>query len=439
MLLLNALIVFLLVLLNGFFAMSELALVSAKRSRLQQLADDGSKRAKSALKLTEDPTAFLSTVQVGITLVGIIAGAYGGSVFSGPLAEQLRDVPGVGTYADAVAFTLVIIVITYLSLIFGELVPKRFALKRSEAIAVFVAPFMSGIAKIGAPIVWLLSVSTVAVSKLFGASTEETNMVTEEDVKAMIAEGTQSGVFEEKEREMLEGVLRIADRNVRSIMVPRPDADWLAGGDDADTILDEIRNAGHSRFPVMGEDSDDIIGVVQAKDLLEQVRRNGTVDLAAALREPLFVNETMPILKLLERFRAANIHMAIVLDEYGSFEGIVTPTDILAAIGGSLPEGENEDYAFAQRADGSWLIDAGIPIDQVERTLAPLKLPRERDYETLAGFMLDRFGHIPDVGEIVEWADWKFEVVDLDGRRIDKILASRASAATEDEDGGTAF
>jgi putative hemolysin len=439
MLFLNALIVFFLVILNGFFAMSELALVSAKRSRLQQLADEGSRRARSALKLTEDPTAFLSTVQVGITLVGILAGAYGGSVFSEPLAAHLRTLPFVGASADVLAFAIVIVAITYLSLIFGELVPKRYALKRPEAIAVFVAPMMQGLAKIGAPVVWLLSMSTVAVSRLLGASTEESSMVTEEDVKAMIAEGTQSGVFEEKEREMLEGVLRIADRNVRSIMVPRPDADWLVAGDPADTILDEIRDAGHSRFPVMGEESDDIVGVVQAKDLLEQVRLTGTIDLQAAIREPLFVNETMPILKLLERFRSASIHMAIVLDEYGSFEGIVTPTDILASIGGSLPEGENEDYAVTQRADGSWLIDAGLPIDVVERSLAPLKLPKERDYETLAGFVLERLGHIPDVGEAVDWGGWRFEVVDLDGRRIDKILAERRESASEDEDGGTSF
>lgn len=439
MLLANALILVFLILLNGFFSMSELALVSAKRSRLQQLAEEGSRRAATALKLTEDPTAFLSTVQVGITLVGILAGAYGGSVFAEPLAGVIEGAPGIGGYARPLAFAVVIVAITYLSLIFGELVPKRFALKRSEAIAVAVAPVMQGLAKFGAPVVWLLSMSTVAVSKLFGASSEETNMVTEEDVKAMIAEGTQSGVFEEKEREMLEGVLRIADRNVRSIMVPRPDADWLAAGDAADVILDEIREAGHSRFPVMGEESDDIIGVVQAKELLEQVRRTGTIDLGAALREPLFVNETMPVLKLLERFRTANLHMAIVLDEYGSFEGIVTPTDILAAIGGSLPEGENEDYAITQRADGSWLIDAGLPIDVVERTLTALKFPKERDYETLAGFMLDRFGHIPDVGETVEWGEWRLEIVDLDGRRIDKILGTRRDAADEDEDGGTSF
>ncbi|MBC8129409.1 MAG: HlyC/CorC family transporter [Rhizobiaceae bacterium] len=436
MLLINALIVFFLILLNGFFAMSELAMVSAKRSRLVQLAEGGSKGARRALKLVDDPTGFLSTVQVGITLVGIFAGAYGGSVFAGPLAVVIE--PVLGASADTTAFVVVVIVITYLSLIFGELVPKRFALTRSETIAVAVAPIMQGLSSIGAPIVWLLRISTVAVARLVGASSEDSSMVTEEDVKAMIAEGTQSGVFEEKEREMLEGVLRIADRSVRSIMIPRPDTVWLSISDSQSEILDEIHASGHSRFPVMGVDAEDIVGVVQAKDLLEQQRQSSAIDLQTALREPLFVNETMPILKLLDRFRAVNLHMAIVLDEYGSFEGVVTPTDILVAIAGSLPEGKDDDYSAVKRADGSWLLDGGMPIDDAERALDRLRLPKERDFETLAGFVLEQFGHIPEVGETFEWSDWRFEVVDLDGRRIDKVLATRIDDRA-DEGEGTSF
>ena len=438
MLLINLLIVLFLILLNGFFSMSELAMVSAKRSRLQQMADDGSRGARRALRLIEDPTGFLSTVQVGITLVGIIAGAYGGSAFATPLAAVLEPVPGLGAYAETVAFVAVVVVITYLSLILGELVPKRFAMKSPEAIAVAVAPVMQALSSAGAPVVWLLRVSTVAVARLFGTQGGDTSMVTEEDVKAMIAEGAESGVFEEKEREMLEGVLRVADRAVRSIMVPRPDTVWLSSLDGPDAILDEIHAAGHSRFPVMGNDSDDIIGVVQAKELLEQMRRTGSIDIAAAVREPLFVNETMPILKLLDRFRQVNLHMAIVLDEYGSFEGIVTPTDILVAIAGSLPEGAEEDYGAVRRADGSWLLDAGMPTDEAERTLERLRLPKERDYETMAGFVLEAFGHIPAVGESFEREGWRFEVVDLDGRRIDKILATPLGG-TADESEGTSF
>ncbi|ALN72336.1 hemolysin family protein [Aureimonas sp. AU20] len=425
MLIVNLLIVVFLIVLNGFFAMSELAMVSARRIRLQQMAQNGSRGATAALKLVDDPTGFLSTVQVGITLVGIFAGAFGASAFSTPVAEILVGIPLISVYADTIAFVLVVVLITYFSLILGELVPKRFALAHAESIAAFVAPSMRLIALIGAPIVWFLRFSTETVSKLVGASAVSENSVTEEEVKAMIAEGTESGVFEEKEREMLEGVLRIADRNVRSIMVPRPDVAWISLADEPNAILDEINASGHSRFPVAKEDVDDLVGVVQAKDLLEQYRRTGTVDVKAAVREPLYVNETMPVLKLLDRFRSVNIHMAIVIDEYGSFEGVVTPTDILASIAGSMPEGAEEDYSVVQREDGSYLIDAGIPIDDVERRLGAGSLPKERDYETLAGFILDQFGHIPEVGEFIQYGNWRFEVVDLDGRRVDKIMASQ--------------
>ncbi|WP_062013333.1 hemolysin family protein [Aureimonas sp. AU4] len=424
MLIFNLLIVVFLILLNGFFAMSELAVVSSRRIRLQQMAQNGRRGANAALKLVEDPTGFLSTVQIGITLVGIFAGAYGGSVFSDPVAGLLRSAGVPATSAETVAFTLVVVLITYFSLILGELVPKRFALAHPEGIACFVAPFMRFLSVIGAPVVWFLRVSTEAVGKLVGANAATENSVTEEEVKAMIAEGTESGVFEEKEREMLEGVLRIADRNARSIMVPRPDVSWVSLADDPIAILDEIHTSGHSRFPVANEDIDDLVGVVQAKELLDQYRRTGSIDIRAAVREPLYVNETMPVLKLLERFRTANIHMAIVLDEYGSFEGLVTPTDILAAISGALPEGSDDEYAVTRREDGSYLIDGGMPIDDVERALGNANLPEERDYETLAGFILDQFGHIPEAGEAIRYGHWRFEVVDLDGRRIDKVLAT---------------
>lgn len=423
MLIANALIVVFLIVLNGFFAMSELAVVSSRRGRLQQMAQEGSKGAERALRLVDDPTSFLSTVQVGITLVGIFAGAFGGSAFAGPLAEILDPLPVVGIYAQPTAFALVVVVITYMSLILGELVPKRFAMANPERIASFVAPFMLLLAKIGAPIVWFLRVSTEGMSRLLGFKKGAESSVTEEEVKAMIAEGTQSGVFEQKERELIEGVLRIADRSVRSIMVPRPDVSWLSIEDDSATILDEIHESGHSRFPVSKAEIDDIVGVVQAKELLDQYRRTGGIDINAVLREPLYVNETMPVLKLLDRFQSANIHMAIVLDEYGSFEGVVTPTDILAAIAGALPEGTEEDWGIVRRDDGSYLIDAGMPIDDVERALIGATLPKERDYETFAGFILDQFGHIPDTGESFVYGNWRYEVVDLDGRRVDKVLA----------------
>ncbi|HEY9057403.1 MAG TPA: hemolysin family protein [Aurantimonas sp.] len=433
MLLAKFLIILMLIVLNGFFAMSEIAIVSARKSRLEQMRKEGRRGAASAIRLIEDPTGFLSTVQIGITLVGIFAGAYGGSVFAAPLADVMREWPVLGPYADTVAFVLVVVVITYLSLIIGELAPKRFALSRAEAIAIWVAPIMTMIALVGAPLVWLLRVSTKAVMALVGGDRGDGDKVTEEDVRAMIAEGTQTGVFKPKEREMLEGVIRIADRTVRSIMVPRPDTAWLDRRDPADTLLDKILNAGHSRFPVIDIDTDKVVGIVQTKDLLEQQRRTGTIDLAEAMREPLYVHETMPILKLLERFRAAGIHMAVVLDEYGSFEGVATPTDILQGIAGALPEGEDDTPRVIARGEGSWLIDAAMPVDAIEEAVPGLAFPTKRDYETAAGFILDHLGHIPDVGERFRWRHWDFEVMDLDGQRIDKLLVTRVPADAEAE------
>ncbi|NDV86116.1 DUF21 domain-containing protein [Aurantimonas aggregata] len=426
-------IILFLILLNGFFAMSELALVSARRSRLEQMAKEGRRGAKAALRLTEDPTGFLSTVQVGITLVGIFAGAYGGSVLAAPLAAVMADWPLVGPYAETAAFVIVVVAITYLSLVFGELVPKRFALRRAEQIAAFVAPFMSLLARCGAPLVWLLRVSTEAVASLLGSSGDNSGAVTEEDVRAMIAEGTVSGVFKPKERQMLEGVIRIADRTVRSIMVPRPDVIWVDLNDPADIVLDEIVAAGHSRFPVIDTQSDDVVGLVQTKDLLEQQRRNGRIELRTAMHDALYVHETMPILKLLDRFRTTHIHLAVVLDEYGSLEGIVTPTDILVAIAGTLPESPEGNPSMVQRPDGSWLVDATMSVDSVAAALPDFGFPETRDYHTVAGFALDRFGTIPETGDRFAWNGWTVEVVDLDGRRIDKLLLS--PAAVEEAEG----
>lgn len=376
---LEILVILCLILLNGFYAMSELAVVSARCSRLEQMSKEGRRGADAALRLIDDPTGFLSTVQVGITLVGIFAGAYGGSVLAEPLAALLAEWPLIGPYAQTVAFVAVVVAITYLSLVFGELVPKRFALRRAETIAAAVAPFMNLLARIGAPLVWLLRASTETVSSLLGSKADDSGAVTEEDVRAMIAEGTRSGVFEPKERQMLEGVIRIADRTARSIMVPRPDVVWVGLDDSAETVLDEIVAAGHSRFPVVDAESNDVVGIVQTKDLLEQQRRGG-IDLRSAMRDALYVHETMPILALLERFRATRIHLAVVLDEYGSLEGIVTPTDILVAIAGALPESLDGEPGMVQRPDGSWLVDATMSVDAVADSLPRFGFLETRDY-----------------------------------------------------------
>ena len=430
MLILELAVVGSLILLNGFFAMSELAVVSSRKGRLQQMAQSGSRGARRALKLVEDPTGFLSTVQIGITLVGVLAGAYSGATLAEPLAESLGALPWIDASADELAFVIVVVGITYLSLIVGELVPKRLALSNAEGLAAAVAPILALLARVGAPLVWFLRVSTEAVLMLLRVRPEAASTVTEEEVKSLIAEGTSAGVFDPAEQDMIGRVLRLADRPVRAIMVPRPDVIWLDADEPADAILDEIRDSGHSRFPVArGDDVDHAVGVVHAKDLLEQQRRTGAIDLTAVTRDPLFVSDSMPILKLLDRFRSSSVHMALVLDEHGSLEGVVTPLDILIAITGDLPErdGDSEPDAV-RREDGSWLLDGRMAIDEVERILDAPAIASQGDYTTIAGFVLNRLGHIPQPVESFAWRDWRFEVVDLDRRRIDNVLATRIPA-----------
>lgn len=425
MLIWELVIIGLLILLNGFFAMSELAIVSSRRIRLQQLVQSGRPGAASALKLADDPTGFLSTVQVGITLVGIFAGAYSGATLATPLAAYLTDKPYVGPHAESVAFGVVVVGITYFSLIIGELVPKRMALNNAEAIAATVAPIMRVLATVGAPVVWFLRISTNGLLAALGVRPGSEAAVTEEEVKSMIAEGTDAGVFHPTERTMIEGVLRLDDRTVRSVMVPRPDVVWLDADGPIEAALDRIVASGHSRFPVSHGRIDEVFGIVHAKDLLGQQHAGGALDLAAAIRSPLFVNESMHVLTLLERFKASPVHMAVVLDEHGGVEGIVTPVDILIAIAGDLPEDDDAPYA-ALRDDGSWLLDGRMIVDDVERTLGLSGMVDESNYTTLAGFVLFRLQHLPEVGEHFTWKDRRFEVVDLDGRRIDKVLVARS-------------
>jgi putative hemolysin len=419
------LVLALLLVISGFFAMAELAIVSARRVRLQQMAEAGKRGAATALRLIDDPVKLLSTTQVGITLVGIVAGAYGGTMLAEPLADYLRTIPAVAAYAHALAFGTVVLVVTYLTLVIGELAPKRIALNHAEAIAAAVAPFMNLLAETGAPIVWFLRVSTHAVLALFRIKPAADNVVTEEEVKALIAEGASAGVFHRAEQEMIEGVLRIGDRTVRSIMVPRPAVDWLDADDPPDELFALIAATGHSRYPVARGDIEEVIGVAHTKDLLEQLRTIGTIDIVAAAREAPFVVDMMPVLRLLERFRSSTVHMAIIVDERGTFEGIVTPTDILTAIAGDLPESEEEGEPEAvQREDGSWLLDGMMWVDDVERTLSIKDMSEDGDFNTIAGFVLHHLERIPEVGEHFHWKGWRFEVVDLDGRRIDKIMAS---------------
>ncbi len=423
------LIIVLLILLNGFFAMSELAIVSARRGRLQQMADGKmGEGARAAMELAENPNHFLSTVQIGITLIGIVAGAYGGSTLADQLGVELDTAPWIAPHGHTVAFVLVVAVITYLSLIIGELAPKRLALINAEGIAVAVARPMRGLSKLALPVAWLLAASTEGLLKLLRLPTTREQTVTEEEVKSLIAEGTQSGVFEPVERQMIEGVLRLADRGVRAIMTPRPDVIWLDVNDSLEVIATEIRDSGYSRFLVCHGVVDEVQGIVSAKTLLDRVLCGQALDLRAVMIEALIVHDGTPVLRLLELFRQSTMHMAVVVDEYGSVEGIVTLTDIMESIAGELPEaGQESSGGIVQREDGSWLVDGMLPVDAVEAILGMPDLKGDGAYHTLAGFVLERIGHIPTASEYFFWRGHRFEVVDMDGRRIDKVLIHPAS------------
>ncbi len=427
------LVILLLILLNAFFAMSEMALVSARRARLQQMAEGkGGKGARAALTLSEDPSRFLSTVQVGISVTGIVAGAYGGATLADRLGLVLNEVSWIAPYGQPVAFTLVVAAITYFSLIIGELVPKRMALVDAERIACLVAGPMSTVSRVSAPVVWLLGLSSDAVLKLLRLPTVREQTVTEEEVKTLIKEGTQTGVFDPAERQMIEGVLHLADRSVRSIMTPRPDVIWLDVNDPIDMVSREIRDSGYSRFPVCSGDVDEVQGIVSTKALLDQSLNGKPFDLRAALAKPLVVHDGTPVLRLLELFKQASVHMAVVVDEYGSVEGIVTMTDILEAIAGELPElGQDSEAAAVQREDGSWLVDGMSPIEEVEALVGVKNMKGDGDFHTLAGFLLNHFGHVPTAAEHFHWRGIRFEVVDMDGRRIDKVLIQRDPGEAE--------
>ena len=418
------LIVLLLVLLNGFFAMSELAIVSARRARLKPIADAGQRGAQKALELAEDPTMFLSTVQIGITLVGVVAGAYSGATLSAPLADELNDWPLLAPYAYPIAVTLVVACITYLSLIVGELVPKRIAMNHAEAIAIRVSLPMALIAKIGAPLVLILRVSTNAILTLMGLSGDRDTQVTEEEVKTMVAEGAESGVFDEEERHMIDRVLHLADYSIRSIMTPRPDIDWIDLNDPIDVSIQHVIASGHSRLLLCQGNVDEVVGVVHAKDLLQQLATGQTMDPQLCVKTPLTLHETTTILRLLELFRHAPTRMAIVLDEYGSVECFVTQADIFTVIAGEMSEEEDADDAIAARGAGSWLIDGRTRLIDVERKIGANGFVHS-DYSTLAGLVLHRLGRVPRVGESVTYNGFRLEVVDLDGRRIDKVMVDR--------------
>jgi putative hemolysin len=422
-------IIILLVLLNGAFAMSELAIVSSRRSRLMALQRRGSLGAEAALALADDPQRFLPTVQVGITLVGIIAGAFGGARLSGTLGQAIAGVPILAPYANEIAFTLVVILITYLSLILGELVPKQVALRNPERVAVLVSRPMAALSRFSSPVVWVLGRSSAVVLRLLGPAPPE-QAVTEEEVKAVVAEGAQAGALETEERHMIERVLRLADKPVRALMTPRNDLSWLDRSDTEAEIVAMLRASDVTRFVVADGRVDNVVGVVVAKDLLDQLLAGAPMSLAAALRQPLVLPDTLTALDALERLRGDRLGMALVMDEYGSFEGVVTDSDLLEAIVGDLgPAEPSPDGVAVERHDGSLLLDGSMPSDELRARLELPELPGAGTYHTVGGLMLALLKRVPKEGDRIIWAGWRFEVVDMDGRRVDKVLASRDEVA----------
>lgn len=427
---LELLLILLLVLLNGAFAMSELAIVSARRSRLAAMQRRGSLGAAAALDLADDPQRFLPTVQVGITLVGILAGAFGGARLSGAIGEAIALIPGLAPIATEIGFTLVVVLITYLSLILGELVPKQLALRNPEAVAVVVSRPLSWLSRATGPVVWLLSASSSLVLRLFGRHDPADQAVTEEEVKAMVAEGATSGAIEHEEREMIERVLRLADKPVRALMTPRTELEWIDRTAPPEDVAARLRASNVTRFVVSDKRVDNVVGVVAAKDLLDQLLAGAPLSVPGAMRQPLVLPDTLPALDALERLRGDPIGMALVLDEYGSFEGVVTASDLLEAIVGELgPAPVAASKPAVRRHDGSLLLDGMMASDELKARLELPDLPREGTYHTVAGLMLALLQRVPKEGDRIAWAGWRFEIVDMDGRRVDKVLALRDAVA----------
>lgn len=418
-----------LILLNGLFAMTELALVSSKRARLQAKAERGSAGARTALALLDDPGGFLSAIQVGITLIGILTGVFSGAAFAGPLGTWLATLPVEIPYEEEIAFGLVVLAVTYLSIVFGELVPKRVALSHAEPLAIFLAPIMRLFAIAVTPLVWLLRVSTNAVLRILPVSSAPATSVTEDEVRALVAEGTKAGVFLASERRLIEGVLALADRKVPTIMVPRQDVIWLDLNEPLEALWHQAKESGHARFLVARGELDELAGVVTLANLSEALRL-GALDEARDLDAPLHVPDTLTVLQLLDQFQRSSVHLAVVTDEYGGIEGVVTPADILKTIAGELPElGSRERPEIVAREDGSFLVDGHMPVEELQRALVRNDMTQPADYHTVAGFVLARLGRVPRVGDTLTWRGLRVEIVDMDGPRIDKLLVSASRSA----------
>jgi putative hemolysin len=414
-----------LILANALFAMSEIAVVSARKTRLQQQAQEGNKRAQVALELANAPNQFLATIQLGITLVGIMAGAFGGATIAEELAGVLEQVPFLAPYSEVIGVGIVVLTITYFSLVIGELIPKRLGLNNAERVAARLAPFMRTLSRLASPLVRLLSLSTDLAMRLLRVRPKQETPVSEEEIKLLLQQGTRAGAFEPAEQEMVEHVFRLGDAKVKALMTPRPEVVWLDLDGPAEDARRVVATRGHSRFPVARGELDHVLGVVYVKDLLAEGLDGQPFDLEANLRPALYLPETVTALEAMEQLRMNHTDAALVIDEYGGFEGLLTVEDILEAIIGDIvAPGELVEPEAVQREDGSWLLDGTLPIDEVKDLLGVDSLPHEgSQYQTLGGFVMLCLGRIPSAGDHFSCCDWRFEVVDMDRLRVDKVLA----------------
>lgn len=419
-----------LIVLNGLFAMSEVALLTARKARLQRMVADGDKSAAAALALGEDPTQFLSTIQIGITSISVLNGIVGQAAFAPPLAQLMQDVFGLAPKtADAIATAVVVMVITYVSIVIGELVPKRLGQINAESAARFAARPMGFLALISRPFVMLLTGSTNLILRSMGVDPASVQKITEEEIHALLAEGSESGVIEQNEHVMVRNVFRLDERQISSLMVPRSDVVYLDVEDAPEENLSRVAGHEHSRFPVCRGGLEDVIGIVHTKQLLAQSLRGESIDFSQSLQEVLYVPETLTGMELLENFRNSNTQIALVLDEFGEVQGLITLQDLLEAITGEFASPDDEDSWALQRDDGSWLLDGLIPIPELKDRLHLLTVPEEEKgrYQALSGMLMLLLGRMPQTGDVVVWESWKLEVVDMDGKRIDKVLATPIS------------
>jgi putative hemolysin len=415
-----------LIALNGILSMSELAIVSSREARLRAMAKSGSRGAKHALDLAADPGRFLSTVQIGITLIGILAGAYSGASLGVPVAQRVALLGVEPDTASTIGFGLVIVVVTYLSLVIGEIVPKQFALRSPEPIAAIVSRPLIWLSKLTAPFVWLLDKTSALIFRMLGLDRESRNQVTAEELHLVVAEAQTAGVLEESERAIISGIVRLADRPVREVMTPRTDVDWIDINSTGDEIRTALREIPHSRIPVADGSVDDIVGVIQTRDLLTLALDGQPLDLKGMCRQAPVIPDLMDAMDALAVLRAADVPLALVHDEYGHLDGIVTPGSLLAALAGAFAHDQDEDDhpPLVERDDGSWLVSGAASADVLSDKLG-MRLPSDRDFSTVAGFALSVLKHLPDTGERFKHDGWSFEVVDMDGRKIDKLIASR--------------